>query len=230
MWSLITFGTHLFEFNIIRLCILVLGFFVLFELVPLPFGITNTIKKNLPDLFRFQIWRGIYAQAIGVFVLLIILYLSLAGGVIDLRGEPLIAQVLITYLSIDFTIYLAHLFVHRYRVPLLSKAHGFHHTITTDMEWVNSRKEHVLILGLFATVFSVFLYAVYRSSPMVVPVDIALFLLLNAFSHYNKPVTIPYLDQVFLFPKDHLRHHTQRSGPYGVTLSLFDTIFGTRDD
>lgn len=227
--SLLNIGIILFEQNIFRLVLLVCGFFIIFEIVPLFFG-RCTIKQNFPDLLRFQIGRGVYAQFIGLVVFLLIIYLRLYHGMIDIRGESLIAQVLITYLSIDFTIYLAHLLVHKYRVPLLTKAHGFHHTITTDMEWVNSRKEHVLILGLFAIVFSVFFYAVYRTSPMVVPIVVALFLFLNALSHYRIPFSIGFFDQIFLFPKDHLRHHTQRSGPYGVTLSLFDTIFGTRDD
>lgn len=225
---LLNFGVMLFAQNTLRLCVLVFGFFVLFEIVPLAFGISSSIRRNLSDLIRFQLGRGMYAEGVGLVFLLLILYFHLYGGGIDLRQKTLILQVLIAYLSIDFVIYLAHFLVHKYRVPLLSEAHGFHHTVTSDMEWVNSRKEHVLVLGLFAAVFAFFFYIVYIVTPIVIPIVVAVFLLLNAFSHYRVPVSIPGLDHVFLFPKDHLRHHTEISGPYGVTLSVFDTIFGTR--
>lgn len=216
--------------DLIQLAGILAVFFVIFEIAPTFFGVPSTIKKNLPDFFRFQVLRHIYVQAVGAAFLFLVVYFHLHGGALDIRAHALWLQVVVSYLCIDFVIYFAHYMVHNYRVPLFSKAHRFHHTVTDDLQWVNSRKEHVLVLALFAFVFVFVLYVVFRADPVVVPIDIFLFLLFNAFSHYHLPITVPYLDQIFLFPKHHKNHHTQRSGPYGVTLSLFDTIFGTRSD
>lgn len=221
---------HLVRNDFIQLGIILAIFFAIFEIVPTFFGVPSTIKKNMPDLFRFQVMRHVYVQAVGAAFFFLVIYFHLHGGALDIRNRSLMIQVLVTYLSIDFVIYIAHFMVHNYRVPLFSKAHRFHHTVTDDLQWVNSRKEHVLVLALFAFVFVFVLYVVFRASTIVIPIDIFLFLLFNAFSHYHLPITVPYLDRVFLFPKHHKNHHVQRSGPYGVTLSLFDTIFGTRSD
>lgn len=216
--------------DIVQLGIILAVFFFLFEILPLFFGVQSTIRKNLPDLFRFQVLRHIYVQAVGGLFFFLVVYFHLHGGALDITGHPLWVQVIVTYLCIDFVIYFAHYMVHNYRVPLFSKAHRFHHTIHDDLQWVNSRKEHTLVLALFAFVFVFVQYVVFKASPWVVPINVFLFLLFNAFSHYHVPITVPVLDQIFLFPKHHKNHHVQRSGPYGVTLSLFDTIFGTRSD
>lgn len=226
----ITFIAHALSLEFARLVVLVALFFVAFEIVPLVWNVKSTIRKNLPDLGKYQLLLGAYVQIAGLVILAVLIYLKVPFGNIDIRELPIIAQVIITYLCIDFFIYIAHFLVHRYRIPLLSRAHGYHHSITTDLQWVNSRKEHPIILALFASVFVLFLYVVFKVSPATSIIVISLGLFLNAFSHFHIPFAIPYLDKFFLFPREHHQHHTIRdSGPYGVTLTIFDTLFGTRN-
>lgn len=211
------------------LIIITIILFILFELLPLYFGVKNTIKKNMSDLLTYQILRNIISIFLGGAILGLLFLTPLPRGLYDLTHFSTFSQVIILYFCIEFFVYLGHFLAHKFKIPLLSKAHGFHHQTTTNLQWVNSHKEHFLVIGLFLFFFCIFYFFVFRSSILSHTIVGALYLTLNAFSHFHKPVSIPFLDQIFLFPKDHLRHHTKRGGPYGVTLSLFDTIFDTRE-
>ncbi len=209
------------------LSILLILFFT-FEIIPILIKKQNTIKKNFSDLLKYQLLRGLYTLFLGTFLAFLFFYTKINFGIFDITHLSIFSQVIIIYFCGELTIYTAHLIAHKYRVLVLSKAHSFHHTITTDMEWVNSRKEHYFVLSLFTFVFCLLFYVIFKSSTISHLVVIATYFALNAFSHYRLPISLPVLNQVFLFPGDHLKHHTERSGPYGVTLSLFDTIFNTR--
>ncbi len=222
------FRLYLVQFGFAFL--LVVGFlFVLFEIVPLLFGARIRIRENWRDFIRYQVGSSVYITTMMVpFILLIFYLLHLQQTLFNITHYSLFSQVLILYFCAELTIYGAHMAAHKYRVPILSKAHAFHHTITTDMDWVNSRKEHLFVISLFATVYCLFFFVVFKSSNLSHLVVTSLYVFFNAFSHFRIPFTLQYFDQVFLFPKDHLKHHTRLGGPYGVTLSLFDTIFNTR--
>ena len=209
---------------------LTLTLLTLFEVVPVCLGRKSTLKKNLPDLARFHVVRGMVLLILGVTLPFLFFFMGIAHGIIDISYLPRFLQIVVLYLFSEFWIYLSHRSAHRYMIPILSKAHRFHHTTTTDLEWVNSKKEHYFVLILFLMVFEVTFFIVFHSSKGVFPVTLGLYLILNAFSHFEVPISIKYLDKVFLFPKDHLRHHTRKGGPYGVTLSVFDSIFKTRGD
>lgn len=214
--------------QLISLSIILFLLFIIFEIIPLFFGIKNTIKSNLTDFIKYQVIRGIYTISLGIFFIVLFFYIKINFGLINITNFSTFSQVIILYFCSEFIIYIAHLLAHKYKIPILSKAHSFHHTLTTNMEWVNSRKEHYFVLTLFTFIFCLFFFVIFKSSNISHSIVIALYFLLNAFSHYRIPMSIPVLDQILLFPKDHLRHHTERSGPYGVTLSLFDSIFNTR--
>jgi sterol desaturase/sphingolipid hydroxylase (fatty acid hydroxylase superfamily) len=203
--------------------------FLLFEVVPLIWGAKNTIRKNLLDFLKYQVGRGIYAVCVGAFFVVCIHTLGLNIGFVDLTHLSHFSQALIIYFFVEFVIYLAHMLSHKRNIPILTSSHRFHHTVTNDMEWVNSKKEHLLVIALFLLIFTSMFFVVFKSSGISHIMVTSAYLFFNSLSHYRVPFTIPYLDQIFLFPKDHLTHHTvRRSGPYGVTMSLFDTIFNTR--
>jgi sterol desaturase/sphingolipid hydroxylase (fatty acid hydroxylase superfamily) len=204
------------------------GLIALFEFVPLLLMRRNTLVRNFPDFFRFHLARGAALIMIGTAFPFLYYALGLRHGLVEMRHLPLIVQVIVLYLCAEFCIYWSHRIAHRRKLPLLSKAHRFHHEIVEDLEWVNGKKEHFLVLSLFAAIFSIVFFVLFEASSLARSLTLGLYLVLNALSHFGVPFRIPYVDHIFLFPADHRRHHTARSGPYGVTLSLFDTIFDTR--
>lgn len=207
----------------------VLFLFVIFEILPLLFGAKSTIQKNFKDFLLYQVGRGTYAVLVGGIFVYIYFHYHLNIGFIDISNLPHISQAIIIYFFAELCIYFAHMSAHVYNTPIIAKAHRFHHTVKSDLEWVNAKKEHLVVIALFMFVFTSMCYIIFKSSGIAHLLVTSTYLFLNSFSHYHKPFSIPYLDYIFLFPKDHLRHHTERiSGPYGVTLSLFDTLFNTR--
>ena len=202
---------------------------VFFEcILPFVLNIPHRLRQNFHEFIQFQIGRSIFALIFATVIILALVGTHVPMGWISLLHLSLFSQVLILLFCSEFVIYIAHLSAHKYSIPLLSRTHRFHHTVTTDMDWTNSRKEHLLVISLFMLVYCFFFFVVFRSSSAAHVITTSLYLFLNALSHYRAHFTLPFVDQILLFPKDHYRHHTERSGPYGVALSIFDTIFATR--
>lgn len=216
------------QYALIILELLLLIF--LFEILPLVFGVRSSFKKNFSDFIHFQFLRGIFSITLLLVFFVGIKKFGINEGYIDITGLSDVVQAVILFVYAEFFIYICHRGAHVFKIPLITKAHKFHHTVTSDLDWINARKEHNLIISLFVFIFSALFFIVFKSSPMSHSITLALFLILLSFSHYKVPISVPYLDKVFLFPRDHRRHHTQRSGPFGVSLSLFDTLFGTRSE
>lgn len=202
--------------------------FLVFEIIPTFFGAQSKIKENVGDFLKYQIGIGIYAVTVWFFLAVIIYSLNFDIGIFGINSLPIIVQVTLLFVCSEFFIYLFHLCAHKYKIPILSKAHWFHHLVTTDMDWVNGRKEHPYIIALFMAVFVFIFIVIFESTYQAQIVTVTMYILLNAFSHYRIPVTVFGFDKIFLFPKHHFQHHTEHGGPYGVTLSVFDTIFNTR--
>lgn len=202
--------------------------YLFFEILPVAIGRKSAVRKNLSAFVRFHIVRGGFVVAIGAALPFIFYVFGVRAGAFDLRSLPLYLEIVILFLAAEFFIYWLHRMAHRRRLPFISNAHRFHHQVRADLEWVNSKQEHFLVLALFALVFGTLFFVIFTTTKEARTVTAGLYLVLNAFSHYSAPISVPYLDHFFLFPKDHRRHHTERTGPYGITLSIFDTIFGTR--
>lgn len=210
-------------------CLVVCALLFLFEIVLPPlFGVQARIRENMHDFLYYQFGRSIFALVFGILIVTGYFFLDIRMGLVDITHLSLLSQVIILLFCSELCIYVAHMGAHKYRIPILSRAHAFHHTVTTDMDWTNSRKEHLFVLAFFMGVYTFFFFVVFQSSSASHVVTTTLYLVLNALSHYRVHFSWKYLDQIFLFPRDHFRHHTERSGPYGVALSLFDTIFDTR--
>ncbi len=220
----------IFITQIIFLILWIIFLFLIFECIPLLFGAKNTIKKNFHDFLIYQLVRGLYTVTVGAIFVFCIFQFNVNKGLVNISHLSHISQAIIIYFFSELVIYLAHMYAHKRKIPIITKAHQFHHTITNDMEWVNSRKEHLIIITLFMLIFTIFCFVVFNSSNISHIFVTTTYLLLNSFSHYRKPITIKYLNQIFLFPGEHIKHHTlYKNGPYGVTLSIFDTIFNTRN-
>lgn len=218
--------TEIFQITLFSLCL-----FVVFEYIPLLFwNIPQKIKSNFKDFILYHIGRGVYSVMIGFVCIYGYIKLGIFGQGIDIGHLTIVSQVILLYLCIEFVIYCSHMCAHKYKIPFLTRAHSFHHQTTSDMDWVNSKKEHFFVISLFVIIFTLFFFVIFNASSAAKTLTLGVYVFLNSLSHYRIRFSIPILDQIFLFPKDHYTHHTvRRSGPYGVTLSLFDTIFNTRN-
>jgi len=203
--------------------------FICFELVPLLTKKSNTISRNFNELITYQFGMSILSLIFGFLIFSILKVSNFDIGLIDISSIPSYLQIFTIYMVAEFLIFLSHLSAHKLRIPIISKSHMFHHKITDNMEWVNSKKEHPFIIFLFILVFCFVFYVLFRTDMISKILAVNIFIFLQALSHYSGKFTVPYIDKFFLFPKDHYNHHTKRSGPYGVTLSIYDTIFKTRD-
>jgi hypothetical protein len=171
---------------------------------------------------------SIFSILFGALISVAFFTLHLNLGIFDIRGLSIFAQIFLVYMLAEFMIYASHLGAHKLKIPLVSKSHLFHHTITHDVQWVNSKKEHPFIIFLFILVFCFVFYTVFNTAPIVKILTVNIFIFLQALSHFRIPIGSKHLGWFFLLPKDHHRHHQNRTGPYGVSLSIFDTIFKTR--
>lgn len=222
--------TILLNFIFLQISILIfINFiaFLAFEIIPILLKKENTIPKNFNDLITYQFGMSIFSILFGAIIFIIFKQLNLVVGLMNISNLSILIQTLIVYLVAEFLIYLSHLGAHKWKIPLVSKSHMFHHKTTTDLQWVNSKKEHPFIIFLFILVFCFVFYTLFQTDNIVKILCVNIFIFLQALSHFRIPVTIKYLDFFFLFPKDHHKHHQQRTGPYGVTLAIFDNIFKT---
>jgi hypothetical protein len=203
--------------------------FLFFEILPILYGEREKISDNFKDLLLYQFGMSVLSLIFGILIYMTLHYFGLDLGFLNISSTSVYIQVPFVYLFAEFFIYLSHLGAHKLRIPLISKYHKFHHKITNDMDWVNSKKEHPVVIFLFVLVFSIVFYVFFRTDFLTKVLVVNIFIFLQAISHYRYHFSLFYFDKFFLFPKDHFDHHTKRSGPYGVTLSIFDTIFGTRN-
>ena len=180
---------------------------------------------SFKDLLLFQLLGPSINLIFGLIFTVVIFLTNLNLGLFNISSLHILFQIIILYLSVEFIIFLAHRLSHKKNFLGLYQYHKYHHSITKNMDWVNSRKESLIVSSLFVIVFCLVFYVLFKSSQMSNIVVVVLYLFLNNLSHYRYPFSIKYLDKIFLFPKEHQIHHLNNSGPYGVTLSLFDTIF-----
>lgn len=225
--ELYTYFISFFE-SLKYIIILTCFLFFLFEILPLLFGAKNTIRKNLHDLFVYNLARVVIVHSMGIGIILLLFLVPVEKQIIDLTHFSTLSQSVILYFCIELLIYGGHRAAHRYKVPFITKAHGFHHKIKDNLQWVNSKKESLIVIFLFLVVFCFFYYIAFKTNSLAKIIVAVSYLTLNSFSHFHTPFTIPYLNYIFLFPKEHKEHHIQFGGPYGVSLSLFDTLFNTR--
>lgn len=207
--------------------IVTVGVFI-YEIIPYLFGVKSEIKRNVKDIF-YTIGISVYTTVFGILLIFIYTKFDLPKGLIQIDHVPLYLQVAIIVISTDFFTYIFHRTVHKRYIPIFSKAHMFHHEISKNMDWANGRREHIYIMSAITVFSSIVFYFLYSGDPIANLLAFHVLLFLALFSHYRVLISIPVLDKVLLFPKDHYKHHNvYESGPYGIHTSLFDTIFGTR--
>jgi sterol desaturase/sphingolipid hydroxylase (fatty acid hydroxylase superfamily) len=143
---------------------------------------------------------------------------------------PLLAEIGLSLLVLDFAIWLQHLITHK--VPLFWRFHRVHHA-DLDMDVTTAVRFHpVEILASMAVKIGV----VYLLGPQAVAV-LLFEILLNAtalFNHAN--IALPrgldwVLRLVLVTPDMHRVHHSviraEHDSNFGFALSIWDRIFGT---
>ena len=153
--------------------------FVFFEIFPLILKKENTIAKNFNDLLLYQFGMSIFSIVFGVLIFFGFYKVGLVKEFINLRDLPLFVQVVIVYLTAEFFIYASHLSAHKLKIPLVTKSHYFHHTVTDDLQWVNSKKEHPFIIFLFILVFNFVFYTIFGTSTLVKVLCVNIFIFLH---------------------------------------------------
>ena len=151
-------------------------------------------------------------------------------GLFNQLRWPLVVEIGLSLLAMDFAIWLQHLVTHK--VPLFWRFHRVHHA-DVDMDVTTAVRFHpVEILGSMAVKIGV----VYLLGPQAVAV-LLFEILLNGtalFNHAN--IALPrWLDWVLrlvlVTPDMHRVHHSviraEHDSNFGFALSIWDRIFGT---
>ena len=151
-------------------------------------------------------------------------------GAFNVLELPLWAEVLVSFVLLDFAMWLQHLLTHK--VPVLWRLHKVHHA-DPDLDVSTAIRFHPGEI-----VFSVFWKAIWVivlgvSAPVIVAFE--LWLVANAiFNHGN--VELPrgldrFLRRFLVTPDMHLVHHsvllTEQQSNYGFALTVWDRLFGT---
>lgn len=143
-------------------------------------------------------------------------------------GLPLIVQLFLVAAIAEFGNYWVHRASHE--VEFFWRFHSVHHS-PKRLYWLNAGRDHPV---------SVFFFFVVASVPLIllgVPTEVlALFYVMEAvhglFQHCNINVRLGPLNWLFSMAELHRWHHStkisQANNNYGLTLIIWDVVFGTR--
>lgn len=144
-----------------------------------------------------------------------------------LAGLSLAAQVPLGFLVKDFLSWAVHNALHR--VPFLWRFHRLHHSAKVMDFWVVMRF-HWMEIILYKTALFIPLLLV-GISPEAFLFIIYIEVFWGFFNHANLNISLGVLKYIFNSPAMHLFHHEKREGDvgknFGITLSLWDWLFGT---
>lgn len=178
-------------------------------------------KKWLTEFYYLWLFRPLVAVPIAY----VLTHLVPLPTLFSAADFSLLAQVLLLYLSFELGAYLLHISFHKQR--FLYRFHETHHNILA-LTWPNSKEDHVA--------FEVSLYSIYflliqllHTSTYAALITLFAWSFLLALSHMPIAWTYGVFDYIFLSPVQHEIHHSERGRyeHFGVTLSLYDRLFGT---
>jgi sterol desaturase/sphingolipid hydroxylase (fatty acid hydroxylase superfamily) len=151
-------------------------------------------------------------------------------GLFNMTVLPLWAEVLASFILLDFAMWLQHLLTHK--VPVLWRLHKVHHA-DPDLDVSTAIRFHPgeIVFSVFWKVGWVLVLGV--SAPIIVAFE--LWLAANAmFNHGN--IELPrgldrMLRRALVTPDMHLIHHSvllkEQQNNYGFALTIWDRVFGT---
>jgi len=136
--------------------------------------------------------------------------------------------ILLGYLLVDFNGWFTHWV--RHKVPWFWYFHTVHHS-QTQMNMFTDLRYHVLEYVVAHTITFIPLFALGISSPNIVVIGL-LKKWYRRFYHANIRMNLGPLRYILVTPQSHRVHHSKsrehRDVNFGVTLSIWDQLFGTQ--
>ncbi len=203
-------------------------------------------RKN-QSIFRKDFWLDTFYMFFNFFIFRLVVFSAIAavtsnsfsallGGntemlsLFSLRELLYVWQVIIFFLVLDFTQWLVHNMLHR--VPFLWRFHKIHHSVK-EMGFAAHLRYHwmeTLVYEPFKYLALLFIGGFEPSSVFVIYyINIAI----GHLNHANIALDYGPLKYVLNNPKMHIWHHSKvipegsRGVNFGISLSLWDYIFGT---
>ncbi|MFI5445557.1 archaeosortase/exosortase family protein [Polaromonas sp. UC242_47] len=154
-------------------------------------------------------------------------------GLLARLSLPFVAQLLLTFLLIDFWRYWEHRLFHR--VPVLWRLHLVHHS-DTQIDVTSSERHHPLEF-LLGTAVMLALIGVLGLPAQAVGLYLLTATVIALYSHANLrlPASLECrLNRLIVTPGVHAVHHSdlqaQTDSNYGTVLTLWDRLFGSYVD
>ncbi|MAF59549.1 MAG: sterol desaturase family protein [Candidatus Pacebacteria bacterium] len=183
-------------------------------------------KAIFSDISYYWLLRPLAYIPLTVFLVVMLDSAGWTGGGL-LTSAPIVVQIILLYLLFEFVAYWVHRIFHGNR--LLYRFHMPHHRIKR-LEWSNGRQDHFVFEILLLVVF-VSLGLLLGVSPLTFVTTIIVWYILLSLSHHNVAFSYGPLGKVLLSSSAHAVHHFgctfENSKNFGVTLTLFDRLFGT---
>ena len=140
---------------------------------------------------------------------------------------PVWAQVVGVVVLVEFLRYWVHRWQHS--VPLLWRWHGVHHTVPLTYG-VNGLYSHPIDF-LLRNVLTLLVPTLLGFDASAILIGTAALVVIGYFAHCNLPLRYGPLEWVFVSPRLHRWHHSERlvesNTNFGIGLILFDRLFGT---
>ncbi|MGB6035108.1 MAG: sterol desaturase family protein [Cryomorphaceae bacterium] len=151
--------------------------------------------------------------------------------VIDLSGLAMVWQLLIFFVILDFVQWFTHILLHRY--PLLWEFHKVHHSVA-EMGFAAHLRYHWMENIFYKPLKTIGVMLLGGFEPEQAYIVHFAAITIGHLNHANIKLTYGPLKYIFNNPVMHLWHHVYylpkghaKGINYGISLSLWDYIFGT---
>jgi len=151
--------------------------------------------------------------------------------IIDLSALPMVVQLLIFFVVLDFVQWLTHVALHRF--PVLWEFHKVHHSVE-EMGFAAHLRFHWMENVLYKPLKTLGVMVLGGFEPEQAYIVHFAAITIGHLNHANIKLTYGPLKYIFNNPVMHLWHHVYNMPKgvkyglnYGISLSLWDYIFGT---
>jgi sterol desaturase/sphingolipid hydroxylase (fatty acid hydroxylase superfamily) len=143
------------------------------------------------------------------------------------HGWPLVAQLLLAWVVVEFFAYWPHRWLHE--VPWLWRLHATHHS-AERLYWLNATRAHPLE-HVFRSAFGLLPLALAGAGPELLVLSVLSDAVIGFFQHANVDIRLGPLDYVFSAAPVHRWHHSrvreEADRNFGDSFIFWDLVFGT---
>lgn len=188
--------------------------------------------QRLPGNFGLIFTGSILQKA--VFPLGLIYFANKASensiGLLNLIELPLVANLIVSLIFLDFAIYLQHVVSHK--IDFLWKFHRVHHT-DVDLDTTSALRFHPIeiLLSSFYKAALIFIFGINVEAIIIFEIILNFMAMFNH-SNIHIPTALERLLRLFVVtPQMHIIHHSveqeESDMNYGFNLSIWDRVFKT---